>query len=124
KMQSEAELFSVLHYDTDGTKLDLKGIETEGSNNYYKVLVTTPDGVEKTQFFDVKSKLLKKEMASETGPQGEMTITTEVPSYIEVNGIKVPAEVTIIGAAPMPLKMKITEVKINEPISDSDFSVE
>lgn len=48
-----------------------------------------------------------------------MTVSTNYTDYREVKGVKVPFEIIINQG--MELDFKMSEVKINEGVSDADF---
>ena len=72
-------------------------------------------------FYDIKSGLKVKEVKTVTGPDGkEIKVPTIFSNYKVVNGIKFPHS---IGQkmGPMDLKFNVTDIKINEGVSDEDF---
>ena len=52
------------------------------------------------------------------------TITTEVRDYRDTNGVKLPYSITILGAAPFPLEMKMTSYEVNKAIDPKVFTIE
>ncbi|ARV15474.1 M16 family metallopeptidase [Polaribacter sp. SA4-12] len=72
-------------------------------------------------FFDVKSGLKVKEVKIVKTPDGkEVRVPTVFSNYKEVNGMKFPFT---IGQkmGPMDLNFEVTDIKINEGVSDVDF---
>lgn len=63
-------------------------------------------------YFDVKTGLLEKS----EGDKGTMTIT----KYADVEGIKFVEEMTL-NAAGQEIKIKNSDIKINQPVSDEEF---
>ncbi len=63
-------------------------------------------------YFDVKTGLLEKS----EGEKGTMTIA----KYTDVEGIKFPEEMTL-DAAGQEIKIKNSDIKINQPVSDDEF---
>ncbi len=63
-------------------------------------------------YFDVKTGLLEKS----EGDKGTMTIS----KYTDVDGIKFPEEMTL-DAAGQEIKIKNSDIKINQPVSDDEF---
>ena len=59
------------------------------------------------------------------GPNGQVqTISTDLSDYQEVDGILFPFSRKLVGAAPVPLDLKISEIKVNSGVSDDLFTVE
>ena len=71
-------------------------------------------------FYDIESGLKVKSIKTVKGPQGEMKVPTIYSDYKEVNGIKFPHKMGQ-KMGPMDLSFEITEIKINEGVSDEDF---
>lgn len=96
------------------TGLAISGIESINGNDAYAIQNGTT-----TLYYDTKSGLKLAE--SKTVEQGEnkMTQTTNFGDYREVKGLKVPFN--IIQNVGFELDIKMSEVKINEGVSDADF---
>ncbi|MCV9927282.1 insulinase family protein [Flavobacterium sp. LS1R49] len=96
----------------DGLTIDR--IEPVNGNEAYAI----KDG-KTTYFYDTKSGL--KVAKSKTAEQGGQTITqtTNFGDYKEIKGVKVPFN--IIQNVGFELDIKISEVKINEDVTDKDF---
>ena len=96
------------------TGLTISGIESINGNDAYAI----PNG-KTTLYYDVKSGL--KVAESKTVEQGgnKITQTTNFGDYREVKGVKVPFN--IIQNVGFELDIKMSEVKINEGVSDADF---
>jgi len=94
--------------------LVLTGIESINGNDAY----TIQNG-KSTLYYDLKSGLKVAESKTiEQGPN-KMTQTTNYGDYREVKGVKVPFN--IIQNVGFELDIKMSEVKINEGVSDADF---
>ncbi len=123
QLKGESEMFKQLNYASNGTTLELKGVENVDGTDCYKVAVKSKSGKETTQFYDIKTNYLIREVSSQDGPQGPMNITTDLADYSETNGISSPQTIKITGAAPFPLVMKVKEVIYNAAMDDSIFSI-
>jgi hypothetical protein len=123
-LKAEAKMFGFLDYATDGTTLELKGVENVDGVNCYKMSVTDAAGESKTQFYNMNTNLLVKEVSTQDSPQGQMIVSTEFSDYKDAGGIMMPHVIKIVGAAPFPLEMKISEVKVNSVIDDAMFTIE
>jgi len=94
--------------------LVLSGIESINGNDAYAI-----QNGKSTLYYDVKSGLKVAESKTiEQGPN-KMTQTTNYGDYREVKGVKVPFN--IIQNVGFELDIKMSEVKINEGVSDADF---
>ncbi len=123
--KENAMMFPQMEYATKGYTTELKGTEPLKGGPAYKIVVTSPSGKKKTQFYDVKSSLMVKEIRTEEGPGGqEMTVESVISDYRAVDGIMIPYAVTVTGAAPVPLEMKMNTIEINsEELSKDLFMV-
>lgn len=94
--------------------LVLTGIEAVNGNDAYVI-----QNGKTTLYYDTKSGL--KVAESKTMEQGGKTITqtTNFGDYREVKGVKVPFN--IIQNVGFELDIKMSEIKINEGVSDADF---
>lgn len=113
KMQESATPFEEISLASK-TGLVLKGIEAvNGADNY--VIVDGP----KSYFYDVKTGLKTSESKEEEMGGQKMTVLTNYKDYRDVKGLKVPFN--IIQNVGMELDVKMSEVKINEGVTDEDF---
>ncbi len=98
------------------TKKDVKisGIEPIDGSDCYAVV----DG-DTTYYFDVKSGLKTAEATTEEQGGQKMTRVTNFKDYRVVKGVKIPFN-TIMNVG-FELDIKMSDVKINEGVSDADF---
>jgi len=114
KMKEGAVLFSETTLPTKNG-VTISGIEPIDGSDAYAVV----DG-DTTYYFDVKSGLKTAEATTDEGPDGQKaTRVTSFADYRLVKGVKVPFN-TIMNVG-FELDIKMTEVKINEGVSDADF---
>ena len=113
EMKASATTFEELQL-AKKTGLTISGIESINGNDAYAI-----SNGKTTLYYDLKSGL--KVAESKTVEQGgnKMTQTTNFGDYREVKGVKVPFN--IIQNIGFELDIKMSEVKINEGVSDSDF---
>ena len=126
QVKNQAPMFNQLNYLGDEYSIELKSIEDVDGASCYKVAVTHPDGTVSTEFYDVKSNLLIREVATqEAGPGNVMTITQDYKDYKEVEGgITLPHKNVTTGAMPVPIEMIATSLKVNSEVDDSMFVIE
>ncbi len=114
KVKEESILFPELNYlDSD---VSLEGVENIDGKKAYKIKVSE----EKTMLYDLESGLLSQVVTNtEMGGQ-TMTSTISYGDYREVSGIQFPFTISqTIG--PQKLDFTVTEMKVNEGVSDADF---
>ena len=113
KMKESAVLFNETLLATK-TGVTISGIEPMNGSDAYAVV----DG-DTTYYFDVKSGLKTAESSTEEQGGQKMTRVTNFNDYRAVKGVKVPFN-TIMNVG-FELDIKMSEVKINEGVSDADF---
>ncbi len=123
-MKEQAGMFGQMNYTTDGTKLELKGIDNVEGKKAYKLAVVSPSEKKTTEYYSITDGLLIRSVSSEDGPQGPGTITTDFADYKEVGGVMIPHTTIITGAMPVPLKAIAKTIEINQPIPAGTFKIE
>jgi hypothetical protein len=113
KMKESAVLFNETLLATK-TGVTISGIEPMNGSDAYAVV----DG-DTTYYFDVKSGLKTAESSTEEQGGQKMTRVTNFNDYRAVKGVKVPFN-TIMNVG-FELDIKMSDVKINEDVSDADF---
>lgn len=113
KMKGSAVLFNETLLSTK-IGVTVSGIEPINGSDAYAVV----DG-DTTYFFDVQSGLKTAESTTEEQDGKKATRVTNFNDYRAVKGVKVPFN-TIMNVG-FELDIKMSEVKINEGVSDSDF---
>ena len=96
------------------TEITLTGIESINGNEAYAV-----QNGKTTLYYEVKSGL--KIADSKTQEQGgnKVTVTTYYKDYRDVKGVKIPFN--IIQNVGFELDIKMSDVKINDGVTDADF---
>jgi len=94
--------------------LAIKGIETINGNDAYAI-----QNGKTTLYYDTKTGLKVAEAKTVEQGANKMTQMTSYADYREVKGVKVPFN--IIQNVGFELDIKMSEVKINEGVSDADF---
>jgi len=118
----DAQVTPELEYDELGVKIELAGAQNINGKTAYGVKVTMPSGKTSTQYFDAESGLKVKSVVTNEGPNGQtMTSTTEIKSYKEVEGIKVPEKMNINQGFPMTAELKSAEV--NSDLDEDTFKI-
>jgi zinc protease len=109
--KASAQPFVDMAYKT-GT---LDRIEPVDGINYYVIKSGTTE-----VFYDVKTGLKAKEVKTVKTPRGDIKVPTMFSNYKAVNGIMFPHSVGT-KSGPMDLKFEVSQIKINEGVSDEDF---
>ena len=93
----------------------LDRIEPIEGKNYYVIVYNTTE-----IFYDVATGLKFQEVKTVKGPTGDVKVPTKFTKYKEVDGILFPYS---IGQkmGPMNLNFEVTEIKLNEGVTDEDF---
>ncbi|MDA9299613.1 insulinase family protein [Saprospiraceae bacterium] len=121
-IKEQAEMFGHLKYATEKT-MELKGIEDVNGEKAYKLSVVDKEGKKSTEYFSMSTGYLLKVVSTQGEGEQLQVVTTELSEYKPVDGVMVAHKIDIIGAAPFPLNMKVTEVMVNKPMADTEFLI-
>lgn len=122
-LKQQAKTFPQLDY-ANAMNVDLKGIEDVNGEKAYKLSVMDKASDKKhTEYYSTKTNYLLKVVATQGEGAQAQTVTTEFSDYKAVDGIMFPHKMTLIGAAPFPLNMTVTEMKVNPIIADTEFLI-
>lgn len=116
-------LFSELGLKELGATLELSSVETIDGKDAYGIEVTLSKGGKYTVFFDAESGLKVRYLKVMDTPQGQMTQAVDYGDYKEVEGVKFPYQLKQ-NVGPQKISMTVSEVLVNQDISDDTFSVE
>lgn len=105
-------------------KLSVLGTEKVNNADAYKLLVTMPSGKADTEFYDVASKLLVKQIISRSMNGQDAMATYEFSDYKKVGDVMLPYKLSLSiasGAMNQSIDITLTDIKINEGVTDADF---
>ena len=122
EMKIQATMFEVLYYEKYGIKTELKGIETIGGKDAYKVAITYPSGKQGTDYFDVNTGLKIRELKTQQSQQGTVTQTVDFDDYREVEGVKTAYKLTQ-SFGPQSVPLEVVSIQVNSGLDDSVFEV-
>ena len=123
-IREQAVTFGQTRYLGDDYELEIKGIEDVDGEKAYKLQVTKPSGDKSYEFYSVKSNLVIRSLSTQPGQDGApQTITTDLTDYKAVDGIMFPHTITVNGAMPFPLVMKVENYSVNPTIPAEKFMV-
>lgn len=115
--KAENSIFPELEYDP--SFLSLESITSIEGKDVYKIKVTAV-GDDSYRYYEVDSGLLVRiEKTAEVQGQ-KFTTVQDFGNYSPVNGILYPYSMAIT-TGPQVIKMNVTNVKVNEGVTDADF---
>jgi zinc protease len=119
-------MFEQLDYlQNKAFKTEVKGMEKVNGADAYKLVITSPTGKTRTEYYDVASKLLVKMEESTNANNMAINNTVEFKDYRKVGGILYPYTQTLTvsaGGNEQVLDMKAQTVKVNEGVTAADFN--
>ncbi len=121
-MAEQARFNKELDYLTDAYTIKLTKIMMVDDQKAYVMEVTDSNGNKATEYYAVSSGLKIKAEATEETPQGPMSSSQTFGDYREVNGVKYPYMMKI-ESGPQKVNMKVTEIKVNSGVKDSEFKI-
>lgn len=121
-MAQQAKFNKELDYLGEDYELKLTKVANVGDEKAYVMEVTDSKGNTHTEYYSVESGLKIKTESTEETEQGPMTNAQVFSDYKEVNGVKYPYTMNI-EAGPQKIKMKVTEIKVNSGVKDSQFEI-
>jgi outer membrane lipoprotein-sorting protein len=109
-----------LFYITNDYQTSYLGMGKAGEEDAYKIKITKPSGKVSVEFYSVKSKLLLHEESTSTESGNETTVMTDYSNYKKVGNVTLPYTITqTVGE--QEFAMSISDIKINEGVTDADF---
>lgn len=121
KVQSNMYLYA--DYKKAGVEASVEGMEKLSGKDVYKVVVSIPEGSSYTQYFDVTTGYLVRQITPIETPQGQFTSTVDFEEYQETDGMMFPTKITQTSG-PQTVVMSLESVEINKGIDDSLFKVD
>jgi predicted Zn-dependent peptidase len=117
EMKETATLFPELGFKTDGTKIELLGMEELDGLQMYKLQIIRPSGKTSTTFFSVKDGLKYREISP--SPQG--TISSTFLKYQVYNGVKIPTSMKQ-NMGPQSFDVEFSTIEVNTGVEDIEFA--
>lgn len=115
--KAEKTIFPELYYDA--ANVSLESMTTLNGKDVYKVKVTE-GGKDSYRFYDATSGLLLQVESTQDVNGQSMTSVQELGNYSEVNGVQFPYSMKITSG-PQVMTFNITNVKVNEGVTEADF---
>lgn len=114
-------IFRQLKYSQPDYKLSVDGIEKINGEDAYKLIVTSASGKKNTEYYDVKSGLLKKVESTEITAAGETPTVLEYKDYKKFGSILFPST-WVNQAGSQTVDITVKDIKINEAVAAADFN--
>jgi zinc protease len=114
EIKYQAIMFPELDYASHGIKTQLLGMEQVNDKGCYKLLVTYPNGMTDTDYFDAQSNLRVRSIG-ESGMK-------DLADYKEVDGILFPHTMSQ-EMGPQTMKLSVASITLNSKIKDDMFLV-
>ncbi|MGN6615660.1 MAG: insulinase family protein [Ilyomonas sp.] len=124
-LKATTSLFPQIDYVTNpDIKLNVTGTEKVNGKDAYKVEITLPSGKQKTEYYDLDSKLLVRD--EEQIEQNGMTIlkTEDYGDYKKTGDVMLPYKLSMTvsaGGQEQSFEMNAQDIKMNEGITAEDF---
>jgi zinc protease len=115
--KSKYSIFPELYYDLAVVSLESM-MDIDGSDAYK--LKVSKDGKESFRYYDSKTGLLKRVESTEEAQGQSVATVVDYGNYSEVNGMQFPYSQSI-KAGPQVINLNITNVKVNEGVTEADF---
>lgn len=121
KMDEDGSYFTEAYIlKQKGYTFTLKGIEQVDGKDANIVEIKSPKGRTFTNYYDVISGFLMKNIFSADSPQGKALVTTYTSSYKPFNGVQVATKV-LVDYGQFKINLDITDVKINQGLKVDDL---
>lgn len=108
---------TLVNYKTNGSKVELVGKEQVDKKDVYHLKVTTKEGQTVDEYLDATTYLVSKVKMSMNGQDGEIIFS----DYKEVNGVKFPNTMEIVGGPMGSITFLTNKVTVNGPVDEKIF---
>jgi hypothetical protein len=118
--QSTGQLYpfgALVNYKANGSKVELVGKEQVDKKDVYHLKVTTKEGQPLDEYLDATTYLLSKVKTSMNGQDSEILFS----DYKEVNGVKFPNTMEIVGGQMGTITFLTNKVVVNGPVDEKIF---
>ena len=124
EIKKMSQMFGHLNYLKGDYKLELKGLDKVNGESCYKIAVVDPAGQKTTEYYSAKTGYLMRTLAvSEVPGQDPITVISDFSDYEVIEGFGQPGTITLTGAGPVPMAMKLASFKVNTDIDATLFDI-
>ena len=117
KQKADYTIFPELYYDASA--ISLESVTSIEGNDAYKVKVTM-DGKDSFRYYDAKTGLLLREESTAEMQGQSFTSVVDYGNYSAVDGVLFPYSMKM-ASGPQVMSFNVTNVKVNDGVSDADF---
>ena len=118
--QDDKGIIPQLFYVSNDYQLSYLGTGNAGGEDCYKLKVTKPSGKVTVEYYSIKSGLLLMEEGTIDAGGTEMTSVVEYSNYQKAGNVLFPYSVKQT-AGEQEFPMNVSEIKINEGVTEADF---
>jgi hypothetical protein len=119
-LKAQSQFMRELKYKELGYSIQLKSLEMVDGRETYMVEVTHPGSGTGYDYYDAETGLRLREDKIESTPNGEMTQTTYLSDYKDVDGILYPHQLEL-SIGPQQISATIDSIKLNTGMDDAEF---
>jgi zinc protease len=123
ELKSQSVMNPELSYAERGYSLSLDGIENINGEPAYKLIITSPSGKSKLEFFHVASGLKLRTVAALDTPMGSMSQVTDYDNYRDVGGVKFPFLIKQ-QMGPQAFDLTVQSIEVNQGLRDELFRID
>ncbi len=124
-MKTQTSIVPQVDYLTgDNYKMTVAGTEKINDADAYKVVVTMPSGKTDTEYYDVATKLLVKQVMNRNSNGQDVTATYDYGDYKKAGDVMLPYKLSLgiaAGTINQSIDIVLTDIKVNEGVTDADF---
>ena len=119
KQKSKFILFPELYYN-DTYTISLESLTTIDGNDVYKLKVEK-ENQSSFKYYNTETGLLLREESTEKVGENEITSIRDYSKYSPVKGVQFPYH-SIVKAGPQTIIFNVTNILVNEGVTDEDFN--
>jgi outer membrane lipoprotein-sorting protein len=119
-LKSQSQFMRELNYKELGYAIQLKSIEMVDGKETFMVEVSHPGSGTGYDYYDTETGLRIREDKTEVTPEGEMTQTTHLSEYKNVDGILYPHQMDL-SIGPQQISVTVDSIRLNTGIDDAEF---
>ncbi|MEP1093947.1 MAG: insulinase family protein [Cyclobacteriaceae bacterium] len=123
-MALSSAMFEEIVYLENNIDTELSGVENINGKDAYGIEVKAPSGKTSTRYYDVETGYLVRTTNVIEGPQGAMTLSTDLGDYAEYDGYFFPTTMKQPINPQMKMDINVTEVVINAELPADLFKIE
>ena len=121
KMDEDGSFFTEAYLlKQKGYTFTVKGIEQVDGKDANVVEIKSPKGRIFTNYYDVASGFLVKNISTSESPQGKAVISTYTSDYKPYNNVQVPTKV-VVDYGQFKINLSVADVKINQGLKVDDL---